>query len=331
MSGGETARAAPQTREFYLRDKAFTLRTLIVHNTVSGPRSDDVFAFQRALLRPGDEVVMRATLPGDDVEGLVGDARSFDAVVASGGDGTVASVAYVMRNSGVPVLVFPSGTANLLANNIGNSADPPALAQALRDGRYRDLDICEFEYRDLDGKPHRRGFLNMAGAGYDANIMQGSTGLKALFGPFSYYLAALGNLNPGTSRFKLSIDGETVEAEGICVLVANWATINQTAEFIPGTSPVDGLLDVAIMSAKNSVELLPAVFSSVFARGNESAFPNISFRHGREVAVECDPAFPMQYDGEVVENATTPFVARVIPKSFRVIVDPLSHLASLEA
>lgn len=303
------------------------MRTLIIHNTVSGPRSDDIFAFQRALLEPGDEVVMRATCAERPVADLVADAASFDAVVASGGDGTVADVAYAVRGSGVPVLVFPSGTANLLANNIGNAFDPPALAETLRHGKRVDLDLCEFEYRDADGALQRRGFLSMAGAGYDASIMQGSTGLKGLFGPFSYYMAALGNLDPGTSHFSLSIDGEPVEADGICVLVANWGTVNQTLEFVPGSSPTDGLLDVAVLAAKNSVELLPAVIGSVFAHGNENAYPNVAFYHAREVTVECDPPFPMQYDGEVIEGATTPFTARVIPGGFRTVVGALSPLA----
>lgn len=306
--------------------RACDLRTLIIHNTASGPRSDEIFAFQRALIEPGDEVVMRAAQPGEALDRLLGDATSFDAIVASGGDGTVAGVAYAVRNTGIPVLAFPSGTANLLANNIGNAIDAPALARTLRHGRHIDLDMCEFEYRDLEGNVVKHGFLNMAGAGYDASIMQGSTGLKATFGQFSYYLAALGNLDPGVAHLTLEIDGATVESDGICALVANWASVNQSIEFIPGSSPTDGLLDVAVMSAKNSVELLPAVIGSVFSHGNENAYPNIAFYHAREVRVTCDPAFPMQYDGEVIENAVTPFTARVIPHGFRTIVDALSPL-----
>ena len=246
-------------------------------------------------------------------------------MVASGGDGTVAAVAYAVRNSGVPVLAFPSGTANLLANNIGNASDPPALAETLRNGTRIDLDLCEFEYRDNNGVLQRRGFLNMAGAGYDASIMQGSTGLKAMFGQLSYYLAALGNLDPGTAHLHLTLDDQVVEAEGICVLVANWASVNQAFEIIPGSSPTDGLLDVALLTAKNSVELLPAVIGSVFSHGGD--YPNVVFYHAREVELVCDPAFPMQYDGEVVENAVTPFKARVLPGAFRTIVDSLSPLA----
>jgi YegS/Rv2252/BmrU family lipid kinase len=302
------------------------VRTLIIHNTASGTGSDEIYAFQRALMQPGDEVVMRVPQAEADVAGLVEDAASFDAVVASGGDGTVAGVAYALRNGGAPLLAFPSGTANLFANNVGNAGDPPALAAALRAGRTVALDLCEFEYTDGAGQLQRRGFLNMAGAGYDASIMQGASPLKALFGQLSYYMAALGNLNPGTARLELLVDGEPVSSEGICVLVANWAVVNQTLEFIPHSSPTDGLLDVAVMATKNSVELLPAALGSVFAHGDEDAYPNVAFYRAREVSVRCDPPFPMQYDGEVVVGATTPFTARVLPGALRVIVDDLSPL-----
>ena len=303
------------------------MRTLIIHNTASGPRSDDIFSFQRALIRPGDEVVMRALQPESSVSELVKDAQDFDAVVASGGDGTVGSVAYAVHGTDVPVLAFPSGTANLFANNLGSAGDPPALAQTLRTGTHVHLDLCEFEYVDNDGVLQRRGFLNMAGAGYDASIMQGSTALKSLFGQFSYYLAALGNLAPGTARMTMAIDGEEYEAEGICVLAANWAAVNQNLALIPGSQPDDGLLDIAVITARNSVELLPAVFTSVFSPGNEHGYPNVAFHHAHEISVECDPPFPMQYDGEVVENATTPFRARVLPGALHTIVDSLSPFA----
>lgn len=305
------------------------MRTLIIHNTASGAQSDDIYAFERALIQPGDEIVMRTTVPNGDVAELLRDAASFDAVVASGGDGTVADVAYAVRSSNIPVLVFPSGTANLLANNIGNACEPAALAATLRNGKRVCLDMCELEYTRNDGVPVKRGFLNMAGAGYDASIMQGSSGLKARFGQLAYYLAALGNLDPGVSRFRLSVDGAEVWSEGICVLVANWGSIYQGVEFVPGSSPTDGLLDLAVLSAKNSVELLPALVGGMLRPGEATSYPNIDFYHAREVTVECDPPFPMQYDGEVVEHAATPFTARVIPRGFCTVVDALSPLSKL--
>ncbi|WP_368139738.1 diacylglycerol kinase family protein [Collinsella aerofaciens] len=97
------------------------MRCLIIHNPASGPSSDEIFAFTHALAQGGDEVVMRFIGDGMEPEDAVADVREFDRVVVSGGDGTVSNVLDQMRGCGVPTLVFPSGTACLFFNNIGNA------------------------------------------------------------------------------------------------------------------------------------------------------------------------------------------------------------------
>ena len=41
--------------------------------------------------------------------------ETIDLMVVAGGDGTVASAAYLLAETGIPLLPFPAGTANLLA------------------------------------------------------------------------------------------------------------------------------------------------------------------------------------------------------------------------
>ena len=111
------------------------MRCLIIHNPASGPRSDEIFDFARALSQAGDEVTMRFIGDGMEPEDAAADVREFDRVVVSGGDGTVSNVLDHIRDSHVPTLVFPSGTANLFFNNIGNAPEPAAHAKACREGR----------------------------------------------------------------------------------------------------------------------------------------------------------------------------------------------------
>jgi diacylglycerol kinase family enzyme len=83
------------------------------------------------------------------------------AVVAAGGDGTVAEV--VNRTApGVPVSVFPLGTANLLAGYLGIGRDPAAMANMLRAGTIVRLDAAQ---------ANGRIFLIMAGCGFDADVV----------------------------------------------------------------------------------------------------------------------------------------------------------------
>ena len=97
------------------------MRCLIIHNPASGPRSDEIFDFARALAQGGAEVTMRFIGDGMEPADASADVRSFDRVVVSGGDGTVSNVLDHLRDTHVPILIFPSGTANLYFNNIGNA------------------------------------------------------------------------------------------------------------------------------------------------------------------------------------------------------------------
>lgn len=299
------------------------MRALVIHNPVSGPKSGDVFDFVRSALRPGDEFDVRASRSGDDIAALAATAAGYDVVVASGGDGTVARAAYAMRGTGVPLVVFPSGTANLLANNLGSATESAAIANSLREGRLVTLDMGEIEYEGADG-PRKNGFLTMAGAGFDASIMKGSQDLKPVFGQLSYYLSAFGNPHPTVAHLTMELDGDHVEADGICVLVGVWGNVSPNFPLIPDSSPRDGLLDVAIVKTDNAIPLIPTVVGSLLGQGIND--PAIEIRHVHEVTLACDPPLPMQFDGEVITDGTTPFTMRAIPGGVTTVVDKLSPL-----
>ena len=303
------------------------MRVLVIHNPAAGLRNDDIYYLIRQLAIPNNEIVLRVTGGDRDIESIASDAASFDAVVASGGDGTIARIAYAIRESGTPLLVFPSGTANLLANNIGNASEAASLAKTILSGRTVRFDMGEMRYSDTEGAKHAIGFLTMAGAGFDASIMRGSAGLKSTFGPFSYYMAAFGNPDPTISHFTLELDGEVVEADGICVLVGVWGVVNPGFELIPESSPRDGLLDVAIIKKSNATQLIPAFLGSILGQGIND--PAIEVHHVRSLSVDCDPPLPMQFDGEVIQNATTPFTMRVLPGALSTFVDEVSPFSDL--
>lgn len=89
-------------------------------------------------------------------------AESFDVVVVSGGDGTVSNLLYTLRNRDVDVCVFPSGTANLLFANIGNSPEPAALARACRWANTAACDLGEASWI-ADGTIPHKGLLYHGG------------------------------------------------------------------------------------------------------------------------------------------------------------------------
>lgn len=292
------------------------MKLLVINNLASGFGEGSVYDFIRSFARDGDEVCVRSTDGTTDVRDLLGDAEAFDAVVASGGDGTVATVSYRLANTGVPILPFPAGTANLLAANLASPMEPHALAKLVREERTLDFDLGEIE---VDGQ--RFGFGIMAGAGYDAAIMHGAAPAKRLLGPMAYFSAALANPLPQTSKFKLDLDGEHVESEGLGILLVNFSKIQFDITVTHENEPRDGVFDVVVLKAQNAFELIPALLAGLLDRGGD--FPertgSLEIHRAREVRVEADPPMEVQYDGEAT-RLTTPFTAHIMRRAARFFV-----------
>lgn len=292
------------------------MKVLIINNLASGYREGSVYDFMRSFVEDGDEVCLRSSDGTTSIERLLDDAKRFDVVVASGGDGTIASIAYRLRNTGVPVLPYPAGTANLLSLNLLEPNEPHALAKIARAGRTLDFDMGEIEH---DGKAF--GFMIMAGAGYDATIMESAAPNKKLLGPVAYFLAAGSNIAPQRSKIVLDIDGERIETEGLGVLFVNFSEIQFGISVTHSNQPRDGALDVVVLKARNAVELLPSVFAAML--DIDGHFPDrgdaLEIYSGTHIEVSADPAFEIQYDGEPT-GAMTPFKARILPRAARLIV-----------
>ena len=307
------------------------MRTLIVHNPKSGFGSDAIFQFERSLVRAGDECVMRMLEKDFSAEEACADAGDFDMLVVSGGDGTVASFLYALRGTGTPVCVFPSGTANLLAANIGNAPEPSALARACRVGKTASLDLGEISWENDLGERFVRGFGLMSGTGFDAQIMQAALPNKAVMGQAAYFAAALANPRPTVSRFTITVDGVTHEREGITCLVANNAMIQGDIQLVPDCRMNDGLLNVIVVETSDTAHLIaPLAFGLVDRSGKAIGRPHIESFAGREIRVEVDEPAPFEVDGDVVPGLVHAYEARALPGAARLVVDAMSPYGSAD-
>jgi diacylglycerol kinase family enzyme len=175
------------------------------------------------------------------------------------------------------------------------------------------------------GKVGDKIFLTRIGMGLEANVIeQTDRAQKDRMGWLAYALNALRELaEPKVSRYTITIDGQTIETEGLVCMVANSGILSPNSglpgkgvlTFAPTISVSDGLLDVIVIQRGNLASLL-AVATSMLA-GNENAEPLLHWQ-GREVHVVADPPQSIQLDGEVVGQ--TPVTAQVWPQALRVIV-----------
>ncbi|WP_072370470.1 diacylglycerol/lipid kinase family protein [Thermophilibacter mediterraneus] len=307
------------------------MRTLVIHNPKSGFGSDAIFQFERALAHPGDECVMRVLAGDFDATDACADAEEFDMVVVSGGDGTVSSLLYALRGREVPACVFPSGTANLLCANIGNAPEPSALARACRIGKTAAIDLGELSWRDETGATRTRGFGLMSGTGFDAQLMQAALPNKAVMGQAAYFAAALANPRPSVERFTITVDGTTVEREGITCLVANNATIQGDIQIVPDCRMDDGMLNVIVVETEDAAQLLkPLAFGLVDRTGKAIGRPHIESFAGSSITVSSSSPVPLEIDGEVIPGEVTSFSARAVSAAVRVVVDAMSPYGSAD-
>jgi len=302
------------------------MRYLIVHNTLAGFGSDAIYEFERALLqRGGDECCLRTIDNREETfEWAVKDARDFDLVVVSGGDGTISRILYELRGSPVPICAFPSGTANLLNINLGNSLEPATLARACHARVTASCDLGELAWED-NGMPHSRGFDIIAGIGFDAQVMGTADSNKEAMGEAAYFAAALSNTNPPVLHFVVECDGTRREFDGIGCMVANNATIQGDIQIVPDCRMDDGYLDVIVIESPDAIQLVRPLIAGLFDRsGKQLGRPHITSMKARHAVITASEPSPLQIDGNLVCEQTLSYTADVIANANQIIVDRTS-------
>jgi diacylglycerol kinase (ATP) len=241
--------------------------------------------------------------------------QQVDLVVAAGGDGTVRVVADGLANSGIPMGIVPSGTANLLARNLGIPMAEADAIDVVLSGRTRTIDLIKLT---IDGHESTH-FAVMAGMGIDAMIMDETRAdLKEKIGTAAYFVAAaraLGRL-PVSMRIKVD-DHHTHRRHAMLCLVGNVGKLPGNITLIPGAEPDDGRLDVYVASPHRLTHWI-RVFARLITR-RPNGEDRIDQWRGRRVEVRLDEADSYQLDGDVIGELRR-LVAEVQPEALSVRV-----------
>jgi len=145
----------------------------------------------------------------DDLAELAREADA-DALGMAGGDGSLAVVADVAIERGLPFVVVPFGTRNHFARDVGLDRDDPIAAlDAFTGGRERSIDV---------GRVNGRAFLNNVSLGLYAQLVHRREGHRRRREALAR-LRALALLARDRSSLGLTVDGDAVETH--VALVAN--------------------------------------------------------------------------------------------------------------
>lgn len=157
-----------------------------------------------------------ATDPGHVARQAVQDG--YGALIAAGGDGTVAAVAAEAYRADTPMGVLPLGTFNFFARSLGIPEDADGAMKVLARGRHRRVD---------PGLMNGRLFLNNASIGLYPSILEQREGIYARWGRSrlaaygSVLSVLLGRHRP--MRLRITGDGETVERRTSLAFICNSA------------------------------------------------------------------------------------------------------------
>ena len=289
-------------------------KLMVIINPAAGVDRPILGFLNAAMNRVGIEWDVRITHKANDARRLAKEAAKsgWDIVAAHGGDGTVTEVADGLRGTDVPLAIFPGGTGNAMSGELGIPVDLEASVRLVADGLY--------DIRTIDmAMAGAQSFILRVGIGFEADMTKIDQDLKNRFGALAYAYSALNELRTlTTARYKIIVDGQTEEVEGISCMVANSGNMSTGGLRLSQKIDVaDGLLDVLVFTNANLLTLVN-ITAAMLSGADSTEQPQIMHRQGKEITVEADPPQSISIDGEQMEPMT--IKAHVLPQSVKVVV-----------
>lgn len=234
-----------------------------------------------------------------------------DIVVAVGGDGTVNEVASALIGSSTKLAIFPMGSGNGLARELGlNPHSSRKAIETLRKG--------ESHYIDF-GLAFDKPFFCTCGTGFDAEIARRIAGSRVR-GFISYaYLCAKALFSYKPVMVTYSIEGGDEITRPVFVLnVANIKQFGFGAQIAPLASVQDGLLDVTIVPPINFFQAMKLCIG-MFAHNFNKLTPVESLKC-TELTVTLPDDAPFHIDGDYIKRTENTFSIKVIPGGINILV-----------
>ena len=292
----------------------------LIFNPVSGKgNSEQDLNLIRELLEPHLHLEVHQTTPDISPQELVQNAISqkADLIIASGGDGTVSSVAGAIMETEIPLGIIPRGTANAFAMALGITQQINPIGRAceiILAGRTKVVDAAR-----CNGLP----LILLAGIGFEAEtVARADREAKNRWGSLAYIMAGWQQLDRHELfDAEIEIERDTKEFQAGAITVANAAPL--TSILAQGTGEVivdDGLLDVTIATAETKLQavttLLGMLESALIRTNNE--LNNVVHLRTKKLKIAANPPQKVVLDGEII--GTTPLEIESIPQALTVFV-----------
>jgi len=294
-----------------------TLKTYVVQNPVSGQVEGDVVREQ--IIRVMDEnripYEIYQTTGKEKLQEVVRSAieRGFEQFIAVGGDGTISGVASGLINTGIPLVILPSGTVNALAREL----QIPIGIQEAADWWVSNCDSRIIDVLQIGD----RYFLLNVSVGVSAGIMKEAKREEIhKAGVFAFLRQALKRKSSlPVYRFQVTIDGTLTSIRATEIFIANsGALLGLKALKLDPKADLDtGRLSICYARLKSLFDYVLIGLKLLASPSEEKKELNCSDAL-REVRVHSNQPVPVQGDGEQV--GTTPVTITLVPRALTLIV-----------
>lgn len=264
---------------------------VLVLNPASGGGTGARVADEVAAALPAAEIVELGA--DDDVADVLAEAAGRAEVLAvGGGDGTVACAAAAAVQAGVPLAVFPCGTFNHFAKDIGCDTVEATIA-AVRAGRTTPVDLVCLNDKQV--------VLNTASIGAYPQYVQARERLEHRIGKPLAGAYALARTLRSAEPVRIRYDGRTLQTS--LFFLGNGAYLPSGFAPTRRSTISDGLLDVRILESGRRfgrLRVLAAVLTGRLDRSplyHELRVPRFRFN-------TVDGPTTVAHDGEVGEDCT---------------------------
>jgi YegS/Rv2252/BmrU family lipid kinase len=322
-------------------------RAIIIYNPMSGRpgrRAANARAMTRLLEARGLQAAAFATNGPEDASRLASNAVAAQAgiIVSYGGDGTLNEVIQGVAMSETALAVWPGGTANVVARDIGMMTSIERLADIIAAGKTNRVALGRAssggteeqrseEQRSGGVEEHSpqllrpssppaasppRYFLMMAGIGIDASIARGvNHRLKRATGEFAYWWCGIKHLLFGRAeRFSIDVDGKHYESA--FALVGNGKGYGGGMMMTPGARLEEPWFEVFILPPQsNNFAYLRAL--AACRKGTPEAGGATLIR-GKHIKANSADAPWVEVDGEVI--GPLPMTFDIVPDALSIIV-----------
>lgn len=277
-------------------------RALLIVNTKSRSGGESRAAAIDALSASGIAPVEGECSCRDDVGPCIrAHAAAVDMLVVAGGDGTLNSAAAALAETGLPLGILPTGTANDLARTLSIPPDLNRAAEIIAAGRTRKIDL---------GMVNDQPFFNAASIGLSVELTrQLDRDVKRYLGRLSYMVAAIGVLSRARPfHAVIAAEGRTARVHTLQIAVGNGRFYGGGTIIERDASIDDQRLDLYSLEFRRAWKL--ALLARDLRHGEHGAWQEVRTIRARAVEVLTRRPMPVNVDGEIVTQTPARFSLR---------------------